>query len=728
LALAAEPFVVGIGASAGGIEALEGLFRHTPADAGLAFVVVTHLDPTRESMLPEVVSRFTTLPVGRAEDGAALERDRVHVAGPGAVLAVEGGRLRVRAALPGGRHHDRHPIDTFLSSLADDLGERAIAVILSGGGHDGALGLKAVKERGGLTVAQGVDGSAPRHASMPSSAISTGLVDLVLPVEQIGGKLADYVGSFGALAALTATGEGDPGRPALDPRAAVTLQSVHALLHDQVGHDFRGYKQKTFMRRVQRRMQVLQLTDLDAYAERLGREPAEVVLLFRDLLIGVTSFFRDRDAFDALERLVVPRLFEGKAAGERLRAWVPGCSTGEEAYSIAMLLRERADAMRLAPRIEVVATDIDDGALAIARGARYPEAFLAGVAPERLERFFTAAEGTYTVDRQLRDVCIFSSHSLIRDPPFSRMDLVSCRNLLIYLNGDSQAQVFPAFHYALRPGGFLFLGNSEAVTQHGDLFAPLDKKARLFQRRDHVGSPLRLSAFRPGLRPVPAIAGEGDTTAARRGPPPSDSALRRAAEERVLERFAPAHVVVDREGDVIYYSPRTGKYLEAPPGQPSRQLLLMARKGLRLDLRTALHHAMTTRNASARARVALDAEDRGGVQLVDLTVEPLAGQAAADPLFLVIFEDAGPPLGPDEVARRARLPADADADADAEPRSSASCGTRASGSSRRSRSTRSGSRNSSPRMRSWYQSTRSCNRRTRSSRPARKRSKRSTRI
>jgi two-component system CheB/CheR fusion protein len=422
-----------------------------------------------------------------------------------------------------------------------------------------------------------------------------GLDDLVLPVEQIGGKLADYVGSFGALARCRRPATGDAGRRRSTRGRPVTLQSVHALLHDQVGHDFRGYKQKTFMRRVQRRMQVLQLTDLDAYAERLGREPAEVVLLFRDLLIGVTSFFRDRDAFDALERLVVPRLFEGKAAGERLRAWVPGCSTGEEAYSIAMLLRERADAMRLAPRIEVVATDIDDGALAIARGARYPEAFLAGVAPERLERFFTAAEGTYTVDRQLRDVCIFSSHSLIRDPPFSRMDLVSCRNLLIYLNGDSQAQVFPAFHYALRPGGFLFLGNSEAVTQHGDLFAPLDKKARLFQRRDHVGSPLRLSAFRPGLRPVPAIAGEGDTTAARRGPPPSDSALRRAAEERVLERFAPAHVVVDREGDVIYYSPRTGKYLEAPPGQPSRQLLLMARRGLRLDLRAALQQAAETR-------------------------------------------------------------------------------------------------------------------------------------
>jgi two-component system CheB/CheR fusion protein len=722
LASSNEHFVVGIGASAGGVEALQELFRHMPRTRAWRFVVVAHLAPGQESALPEIVGRATSLPVRRAEDGAALEGDRVYVAGPDTVLSVEGGRLRVHATALGGRHHERKPVDVFLSSLAEDRGERAIAVILSGTGTDGTLGLAAVKERGGLAVAQGgADGAAPRHNGMPSSAIATGLVDIVVPVELIGAKLADYVRSFGALAVLTGDGDGGDGdgaagQTADEQRAAGVRRAVHTLLHDQVGHDFSGYKKKTFMRRVQRRMQVLEVTDVDAYVELLGRDPAEVRQLFRDLLIGVTSFFRDPEAFEALEREVVPRLFEGKATGDRLRVWVPACSTGEEAYSIAILLRERAEALRVAPKIQVFATDIDEAALEVARAARYPAAPLGGMEPERLRRFFDFdGGGTYALSKQVRDSCIFSSHSIVRDPPFSRVDLVSCRNLLIYLNADLQARVIPAFHYALRPGGYLFLGGSEAISRHADLFTALDKKHRIYQRRDHGDAPARLQMFlsgpragvgggRGGAAAGPGGGGNGGAAAAaeaagRRGPAATGQALRRSVEARVLDRFAPAHVVVNREGDVVYYSPRTGKYLEAPAGQPSRQLSLMARRGLRLDLRDALQNAVNTRQVAVRERVALDVGDR--VQLVDLTVEPLPSRTPTPCSWSCSRTPARPSVGAGRPrSRRVRGTTGKTAPSRSSG-SSASSGTRASGSTPPPRSTRPRSRSSSRRTRNW---------------------------
>lgn len=653
MASANEIFVVGIGASAGGIEALEGLFRSTPAGGGLAYVVVTHLAPGVASALPEIVATFTTMPVARAEDGAAIERDRVYVAGPDATLTVEGGRLRARPVPPEGRHHERNPIDAFLGSLADDAGDRAIAVILSGAGSDGTLGLKAVKERGGLTIAQGTDGSAPRHHGMPSSAIATGLVDLVLSVEDVGKKLVEYVGSFGALSGLVANGA--------EERADAARRRICALLRDQVGHDFAGYKERTFMRRVQRRMQVLQISDIDAYVELLGREHAEAVLLFRDLLIGVTDFFRDRAAFETLERVVIPRLFDDGQPGDRVRVWVPGCSTGEEAYSIAILLRERMEATGATRQVQVFATDIDDLALETARSGRYPEALLRGIDPDRLRRFFTYEHGTYTLSRQVRDMCIFSSHSVVRDPPFSRIDLVSCRNLLIYLDGEVQSRVLPAFHYALKPGGFLFLGSAETLSHRTELFTPVDKKHRVFQRRDHVDTPLTVAAFlSSGVRPAGGVGGGGTgLVGSGRGATPAALTLRRAVEARMLERHTPAHVVVNREGDVVYYSSRTGKYLEAAPGQPSRQVLAMARRGLRLDLRVALQQAAETRRPVHRERVEVDVESEGRVQVVGLTVEPLPDHEA-DPLFLVVFEDDGPTLARGETST-ARLPSEEDA-------------------------------------------------------------------
>jgi two-component system, chemotaxis family, CheB/CheR fusion protein len=390
-------------------------------------------------------------------------------------------------------------------------------------------------------------------------------------------------------------------------------------------------------------MQVLRLPGLDAYTAHLRQDPEEAGKLFRDLLIGVTGFFRDPDAFAALAGQVIPSLFEGRGADETVRVWVPGCATGEEAYSLAILLRERMDMRPDGPRAQVFATDIDEAALAVARGGRYPAAMVSDVSPERLGRFFAADGASYSVSKGLRDLCVFSAHSLIRDAPFSRLDLVSCRNLLIYLGGQLQEQVVPLFHYALRPGGFLFLGVSETIARHAELFAPEDKGHRIFRRRQHAttaaGVPLqvRTVARRPATRPWPAAA-----PPPHRAHPAGGAELRRAAEGFILERFAPAHVVATGDGDVVHQSARLGKYLEPAAGAPSRQLLAMARRGLRLELRAALREAAETRRPAVRPRVEVEVDDRR--QAVELTVAPLPAGDGADPLFVVLFADLGPPV------------------------------------------------------------------------------------
>lgn len=643
------PFVVGIGASAGGIEALEGLFRPMPVDSGMAFVIVAHLAPNKASYLDEIVGRFTAMPVVRARSGEVAAANHVYVIPPDACLTIERGRLQVHPNEPAAGR-SLHPIDGFFASLAEDQGERAIGIVLSGSGSDGTLGIKAIKEAGGLTVAQGSGGkTAPQHGGMPSSAIATGLVDLIVPVEEIAGKLVAYLRSFQPTAHLVPKDEDQPA----PMEASAARRQICAILRDQVGHDFSGYKEKTFLRRVQRRMQVVQIEHVTRYIERLRHDPDEVTLLFRDLLIGVTSFFRDPEAFAVLETLVIPKLIEGRNAGDAVRVWVPGCATGEEVYSIAILLTERMDGVRTAPKVQIFGTDIDQTALAVARAARYPAAALEGVSPGRLQRFFAEDAGAYVLAKQVRDLCIFSEHSVIRDPPFSRMDLICCRNLLIYLGAELQAQVIPMFHYALRPSGYLFLGISESIGQHPELFALLDKKHRIFQRRDHVAPQTPLSLMLPGPRLLAHPLGP------RQELPAAGMPLRRQVEARVLERFAPAYVVVNRNGDVVYYSPRTGKYLEAPAGLPSRQLLALARKGLRLDLRAALQEAVETRRAVTHENIAVEIEDR--VQLVNLAVEPL-GDHEPDPLFLVLFTDFGPPLTPEKALARGRSLRDGDPD------------------------------------------------------------------
>ena len=435
-----------------------------PAGHGLCFVVILHLAPDRPSLLADIIGHWTDMMVETARDGACMQADRVYVVPPASVLTIARGCLRVHPRDVQPRHL---PIDTFFASLAADLGAQAIGVVLSGMGTDGALGLKAIHEAGGLTFAQGQEGSQPHYAAMPQAAIATGAVDAILPVDAIPARILDLQRPRTQAAA-------DPA-----PVAAMRLD-VCALLHGRTGHDFSHHKQKTFLRRVQRRMEALGL-DADAYAERLRTEPAEIDMLFRDLLIGVTSFFRDPEVFAAASGVLAP-LFEGKGPDECVRAWIPGCSTGEEAYSLAMLLREQLDRLPVRPRLQIFATDIDEAALTIARGGRYPAPLLKDVAGPRRERFFTNHDEGFIVTRELRDLCTFSLHSVIRDPPFSRIDLVSCRNLLIYLDTQLQSHVIPAFHYALNPGGVMLLGRSETITRHANLFSVLDSKNRIYRR------------------------------------------------------------------------------------------------------------------------------------------------------------------------------------------------------------------------------------------------------
>jgi two-component system CheB/CheR fusion protein len=420
-------------------------------------------------------------------------------------------------------------------------------------------------------------------------------------------------------------------------RVETVRREICQILHDQIGHDFTGYKERTFLRRIERRMQVLGVSGIEQYLAHLRGDHQEVTLLFHDLLIGVTAFFRDHDAFRMLAQRVIPELFADKGASDTIRVWVPGCATGEEVYSLAIMLLEHMDTLRARPKVMCFATDIDEAAVAVARAGRYPAAMLQQVGADRLDRFFIGEGASYVVNKEVRDLCIFSSQSVIRDPPFSHLDLISCRNLLIYLEKSLQRQIIPVFHYALRPEGYLFLGVSESVAEYGHLFTVVDKQFRIFRRREHPGTPLQLpltvpeASRRLGLvQPRPVLPNQR--------PLP----LHQVVESRIVEQFAPAHVVVTSDGDAVYFSTRTGKYLESAAGAPTRNIIAMARRGLRFDLRTALAEAVEARRPVHRANIRI--EFNGRIQILDLIVEPMSS-GGEEPLFLIVLTDTGPSFG-----------------------------------------------------------------------------------
>jgi two-component system CheB/CheR fusion protein len=477
----AEFSIIGIGASAGGIDAFHSFFDHMPADCGMAFVMVLHLPADRKSMLTEILARWTSMPVIDVTDRVAIKPNHVYVPPPHAIVTLIDGHLSVEMP-PLGSDRVFRPIDAFFDSLGSALRERSVGIVLSGTGNDGALGLKAIKECGGLTIAQGTNGTAPQYGEMPAGAIATGAVDIIAPVEEMPGHLLRLQGI------ATDPPRYDEGSGSID---AMRLE-ICDILRKQVGHDFSGYRSQTFLRRVDRRMHVVNAATMQDYIAKLNADHNEVTRLFRDLLIRVTSFFRDEETFEILATRIIPRLFEGKTADTTVRLWVPGCATGEEAYSLAILLREHLDSLTAAPKVQLFATDIDEAAITTARLGRYPQTLIEGLSPERRKRFFGSSHGSYRVAKEIRDLCTFSSHNLIRDPPFSMMSLISCRNLLIYMDAELQSRVIPIFHYSLIPGGTLLLGSSESVVQHPDLFETVDKKARIFRRLPGRSPELRL--------------------------------------------------------------------------------------------------------------------------------------------------------------------------------------------------------------------------------------------
>lgn len=613
--------VVGIGASAGGIDALSRFFDSMPADSGLAFVVILHLDPRHHSELAALLGNRTAMPVVDIMDGIQVEPNRVYVIVPDKSVRLDGDRLRLfKPDEPRGR---RHPVDVFFVSLAEHRRERAIAVVLSGTGANGTQGMKEIKAIGGLTMVQ--DPESAQFDGMPRSAITAGIADHVTSPEKMPEILLryarhPYMADPDGLAA-----EASDARQALDP--------VFALLRARSGHDFRNYKQSTLQRRIHRRMGLTNRRTLAEYADLLRSNPDEIAALIKDLLISVTGFFRDLEAWAALDEAVLAPLIAHRDADAEIRIWVPACATGEEAYSLAMLAVERAQVTHKALNLKIFATDSQETNLAVARDGIYPAAGVLAIPPERLRRFFDRLDGSYQIKKELRELIVFASQNLLRDPPFSRLDLITCRNLLIYLGPEAQRQVVALFHFGLREGGHLFLGNAETVGSHGNLFDTVSKKWRIYRRvgptrHSIVEFPL-LGAHTPSQHAEePARAGAEPVRAAE------------IARRALLDRYAPASVLIDQKGRILYFHGPTGDYLEQPPGEPTRDVLAMARDGLRQRLRTAVREATEKHDSvtvSARVR------QRGAVRMVSVTVAPLATTRGSAELFLVSFAPQSEP-------------------------------------------------------------------------------------
>ena len=620
------PLIVGIGASAGGLEAYRAFFGHMEANEDIAFVLVQHLAPDKSSLLAELIGRSTDMPVLEATDGTVVEGNHIYVIPPDATLTIQHGVLQLSKPAPPRQY--RWPIDTFFTSLAEDQGDNAVAIVLSGSGSDGARGLHAVKDGGGLVLAQaGFDHVA--MSGMPASAAATGFVDDVLPVEGMPARLLTH------LAYLRAT-QSSKGPDGARQDLTGHLQAISSLIRAEVGHDFSQYKEKTLVRRIQRRMQVVQTDTVPGYIEYLKQNPTELENLFRELLISVTEFFRDPEAFEALQKQAIPMLLADKGAADILRVWVPACATGEEAYSIAIAFAEAIAQLRGGgPKVQIFATDIDDRAITAARSGRF-RGPLPGVSPERLERWFIADGEYYVVVKPIREMIVFSPHSAIKDPPFSRLDLVSCRNLLIYLNSELQEHLIRTFHYSLHTGGILMLGPSESLGRNTALFSTLDKKHRLYVRRSDGRTTLPVAIPR---RPVNAGA------IVRQASPRTTStedAIDRSA-RKLLERHVPAYVVIDGNHDVLRFSGDTGRYLGPSSGTATLNLFGLLHKGLRAPARAAVQQALSKRSTvTQEGQMMAPGGERVSVSLI---AEPIPDENSGNDrrtssqLCLLMFKD-----------------------------------------------------------------------------------------
>lgn len=590
----------------------------------MAFVIVQHLDPTHKGIMPELLQRATQMRVVQVKDRTKVQPECVYVIPPNKDMSILHGVLHLlEPAAPRGL---RLPIDFFLRALAQDQRERSIGVILSGMGSDGTLGLRAIKEKAGVVLVQ--DPATAKFDGMPRSAIDAGLADIVAPVDELPAKILAFLQRSPLIARADV---------ALEDKTQSALEKAVILLRARTGNDFSLYKRNTLQRRIERRMGIHQIHRLAGYVRYLQENSQELDLLFKELLIGVTSFFRDPDVWEKLRRHVLPTLLANRSPSHALRAWVPGCSTGEEAYSLAMLFKEAVELAR--PKgnfsLQIFATDLDRDAIDKARQGFFPENIADDVSEERLKRFFTKEDRGYRVCKEIREMVIFAPQNLIHDPPFTKLDLLCCRNLLIYLTGDVQKKLLPMFHYSLSPSGILLLGSAETIGDHTELFAPLNGKARLYRRTETLARP-ELIAFPSAFSASPAAAPEVSP------PPKPPASLQSLADQLVLQRYAPPAVLVNDKGDICYISGRTGKYLEPAAGKANWNLFAMARDGLRYELTDAFQKAL--RKPETVTLHGLAVGTNGGRQWVDVAVQQLREPGPLHGLVMIVFTDVATPV------------------------------------------------------------------------------------
>lgn len=598
--------VVGLGASAGGIQALREFFTRVPRDSGMAYVVILHMSPEYESKLAEILQVASAIPVKQIRERIKVEPNHVYVIPPNQNLAMTDGHLALTDMI--GAEERRSPVDLFFRTLAESNEDRSVSVILSGTGANGSIGMKRIKEYGGVAFAQ--DPGEAEYKDMPQNAIATGMVDYVLPVAEIPAKIISFREHLGSVQIPE-----PPEVPKTDEQA---LRDIFTQLRVRTGHDFSNYKQATMLRRIERRLGLRELHSLPEYARFVREQPQEVHALMKDLLISVTNFFRDPESIEALNHKVIPKILESRNPDDPIRVWVAGCATGEEAYSIAMLLFEYVTDFPESTNLQIFATDLDQEAVQVAREGFYKDAEVADVSPERLRRFFTRESEGYRVRRELRETMLFAVHNIIKDPPFSHLDLVSCRNLLIYLNRTAQGRVLEILHFALNPSGYLFLGASESIDGAGDLYTVVDRDHHIFRSR---AVPAR--AF-----PVPDISFGPTLTPVTEKTLEEKRAIERLSfadlHQRLLEQYAAPSVVVNEEYEIVHLSDSAGRYLQFSGGEPSHNLLKIVRPELRLELRTALYQAV---------------HDRINVNLMDLNLGTNQGSHKLNILVRPVLRD-----------------------------------------------------------------------------------------
>lgn len=611
--------IVGIGASAGGLENLNTFFSIMPSNSNIAFVIIQHLSPSHKSIMASLLEKQTQMVVRQIEDGTRLLANHVYLNPPGKNVAVFNRCLHLLEPVKSATIN--MPVDFFFKSLSEDQGEKAIGIILSGTASDGTLGIKAIKGEGGMAMVQHPDTA--KYDGMPRSAVETELIDFILRVEEMPETLIRYL-----------------QHPYIELKSQITLkdtsiknqtQKIFSLIRTSTGHDFSHYKQTTILRRIERRLAVHQIKSLSDYVLFLQKYPAEIDLLFKDLIIGVTSFFRDPEAYEILEQEVLPNLLKEKGPDATIRIWVTACSTGEEAYSLAIILSELKDKVKNHFNVQIFATDIDSDAIAFARKGIYPENIGVDIPSERLNLFFTKKPDGFHVKKQIREMIVFSTQNLIKDPPFSKLDMVSCRNLMIYMENILQKKIIPLFHYTLNPGGILFLGTSESIGGHTDLFGPLNSKWKIFGRKTSIAG--REKDYFDKIFDT----AQTNIITAEKDDLPVKVDIRAEIERTLLDAYAPAGVLINEKYEILHFVGKTDKYLTPPIGKPEFNVIDMAREDLKTKLITTIHKSMREKKAMFCPGVRV--RDNGTFCVINISVRPLTGKQWPSGLMLVTFEN-----------------------------------------------------------------------------------------